>query len=57
MEQIYTLFCSITLFNLDPCMFTVINSSIMNNFKTVQELLRMLENTQAQQKVFQISRT
>jgi len=29
-------------------MFSVINSSIMNNFTTVQELSRTLENTQGQ---------
>jgi len=57
MEQIYTLFCSITLFNLASWMFIVINSSIMNNFTTVQELSSTPENTQWQQNVFQGSRT
>jgi len=52
MEQIYTLFCSSTLFNLDSWMFNVINSSVMKNFTTVQELSRKLENTQGQQNVF-----
>jgi len=49
MEQIYTLFRSITLFNLDSLMFNVINSSLMNNFTTSQELSRTLKNTQEQQ--------
>jgi len=35
MEQISTLFCSITLFNLDSLMFKRISSSIMNNFTTL----------------------
>jgi len=39
MEQICTLFCSITEFN-------VISSSIMKNVTTFQELSRMPENTQ-----------
>jgi len=38
-------------------MFNAINSSTMKNFATVQELLRMPENTQGQQNVFQGSRT
>jgi len=38
-------------------MFNVINSSIINNFTTVQELSRTLENIQGQQKIFQGSRT
>jgi len=37
-------------------MFNVINSSIMNNFTTVQELSRTPENTPGQQSVFQGSR-
>jgi len=37
-------------------MLNVINSSIITNFKTVQELSRTLENTQRQQNVFQGSR-
>jgi len=52
MEQIYTLFCSITLFNVDSRMFNVINESIMNNFTTAQELLTTPENTPGQQNVF-----
>jgi len=38
-------------------MFSVINSSILNNCTTVQELSRTPENTQGQQNVFQGSRT
>jgi len=59
MAQIYTLFCSFTVLNLDSSMLTVhvINSSIMNNFTTVKELSRTPENTLEQQGVFQGSRT
>jgi len=38
-------------------MFNVINSSKMNNLKTIQEFSRTQENTQGQQDVFQESRT
>jgi len=57
MKQIYTLFCSFTLFILDSWMFSAINSSTMNNFKSIQEFLRPPENIQGQQNVFQESRT
>jgi len=56
MKQIYTLFCSFTLFILDSSMFNVINSSKMNNLKTIQEFSRTPENIQGQH-VFQESRT
>ena len=57
MKQISTLFCSYTLFILESWMFNVINSSKMNNLKTIQEFSRRLENIQGQQDVFQESRT
>jgi len=38
-------------------MFNAINSSMMNNFTTVQELSRTPENTQGQQNISQGSRT
>jgi len=38
-------------------MFNVINSSKMNDLKTVQEISRKPENIQGQQDVFQESRT
>jgi len=37
--------------------FNVINSSKMNNLKTIQEFSRTPENIQGQQDVFQESRT
>ena len=36
-KQMYTLFCSFTLFIFYSWMFNVINSSKMNNLKTIQE--------------------
>ena len=57
MKQIYTLFCSFTLFILDFSMFNVINSSKKKNLKTVQEFSRMPENIKGQQDIFQESRT
>jgi len=38
-------------------MFNIINSSEMNNLKTIQEFSRMPENIREQQDVFQESRT
>ena len=38
-------------------MFNVINSSQMNNWKTIQEFSRTPENIQGQQGIFQESRT
>jgi len=38
-------------------MFSVINSSKIDNLKTIQEFSRVLENIQGQQDVFQESRT
>jgi len=38
-------------------LFNVINSSIMNNFTSIQELSRTPENSQGQQNVFQESLT
>jgi len=38
-------------------MFNVINSSKMNNLKTIQEFSRTMEIIQGQQHVFQESRT
>ena len=52
-EQIYTLFCSTTLFNLHTWMCNVIGSSIMNDFTTFKDT----ENIPGQQNVFQGSRT
>jgi len=57
LKQIYTLFCSFTLFVLGSWMSNVINSSKVNNLKTIQELSRMPENIQGQQDVFQESST
>jgi len=57
MEQIYTLFYSFTLFILDSSIFNVINSSEMNNLKTIQEISRTPENIQGQQDIFQESKT
>jgi len=58
MEQIYVaILFSITQLNLESIMLNAINSSVMNNFTTVQELSRTLQNTQGQQNVFQASRT
>jgi len=61
---IYTLFSSSTLLILDSGMSNVINSSKMNNLKTIQEFSRTLEDIsslnifiQGQQDVFQGSRT
>jgi len=45
MKQTCTLFCSFTLFILDPWMFNVINSSKMNNSK-------LFKNFQGRRKVF-----
>jgi len=57
MEQIHTLFYSFTLFILDSSIFNVINSSEMNNLKTIQEISRTPENIQGQQDIFQESKT
>jgi len=38
-------------------MFNVVNSSIVNNFTTIQEISRTRENTQGQQNVLEGSRT
>jgi len=38
-------------------MFNAINSSVMNNFTTAQELSKTPENIQGQQNVFQRPRT
>jgi len=57
MKQIYTLFCSLTLFILDSGMFNAINSSKMNNLRNIQDFSRTPENIQGQQDVFQESRT
>jgi len=57
MEQIYTLFYSFTLFILDSSIFNLINSSEMNNLKTIQEISRTPENIQGQQDIFQESKT
>ena len=54
MEQIYTIFCLITLFNLDSWIFNVINSSIIKNLTTFQELSRTPENAKGQQNAFKI---
>jgi len=48
MEQIYTVFWSITSFSFDSWMFSVISSSILNSFTTVQELSRTPDKTQGQ---------
>ena len=57
MEQISTKFYSFTMFILDSWMFNVINSSEINNLKTIQEFSRTQENIQGQQDAFQESRT
>jgi len=57
MEQISTKLYSFTLFILDSWMFNVINSSEINNHKTIQGFSRTQENIQGQQDVFQESRT
>jgi len=57
MEQFYTLFCSIALFNLDSSVLIVINSSTIKIFATVEELSRTPENTQGQENIFQEPRT
>ena len=51
------LFCSVTLLILDSSLFNVINSSKMNNLKTIQEFSRTPGNIQGQQDIFQESRT
>jgi len=40
MIQIYALFCSITLFNLQSWTFSVINSSILNNSPTISKTFK-----------------
>ena len=57
MEQIYTLFCSCTLFILDSWIFKLINSSPIKIFKNIHEFSRTPENIQGQHDVFQESRT
>jgi len=56
MEQIYTLFCSFTLFILDFWTFNLINSSF-EIFQNFQEFSRTPENIQGQHDVLQKSRT
>jgi len=56
-EQMYTLFCSFTLFILNSWKINVFNSSKTNSSKTIQEFSRTPENIQGQKYVFQGSRT